>query len=480
MLTSAHTKKIFLLYFLTVLFLSISSLFLIEKQSFVFFLLPVVLVVAYLYIVSLDTILLFITFATPLAVNISDSALGAALSVPAEPMMIGVVVVFVLVLIFKREYNRKLLFHPLSYIIYLSLLWMFVTTLTSSMPWVSLKHLLSRIWFVVPFFFVAATMFRTKQKIYQFFIIYMAALSIVVVYTLIRHLQYGFDEEAGHWVMTPFYNDHTAYGAALAMYIPVLAGFVIFPKISTAKRIVAFFSLLFFVVAVILSYTRAAWLSLFVAAGVLLVVLLRIKFRWLLITFLFIAGIAFTFQQQIIDKMEKNKQDSATNFDKHLQSMSNISSDASNLERLNRWNSAILMFEKKPWLGWGPGTYQFVYAPFQLARERTIISTNTGDRGTAHSEYLGPLSEEGIPGLLIVLLLFGYTVYLGMKLYRSGDEEIKVLSLMTTLGLITYMVHGFLNNFLSTGKLSVPVWGFMAVLVAIDVYHQNESKSEKQ
>lgn len=478
MVSVEHTRKAFLLYISTAIFFSLAFWFLLEKQTYALFVLPVVLVIAYYYFVSLDKILLLITFVTPLAINISDSALGSALSIPSEPLMMGVVAMFFFNLLFNRHYNVKLAKHPLSYILYLYLLWMLLTTFSSTLPLVSLKHFLSRLWFIIPFFFVAATVFRKKQNIIKFFSLYIAALSIVIVYTLIRHAQYGFDEDAGHWVMTPFYNDHTAYGAALAMFLPVLGGFILYPNISVVKRLLAVLIFIFFSVAIILSYTRAAWLSIFVVLAVLVFVLLKIKFRWLLAGVLILGGLTFAFQQQIMDRMEKNKQDSSTNFDQHLQSMSNISSDASNMERLNRWNSAILMFEKKPMMGWGPGTYQFVYAPFQLARDRTVISTNTGDRGTAHSEYLGPLSEEGIPGLLIVLLLFGYTVFLGLKLYKSKNREIKILSISTTLGLITYMVHGFLNNFLSTDKLSVPVWGFMAVLVALDVYGFQRNESE--
>ena len=138
------------------------------------------------------------------------------------------------------------------------------------------------------------------------------------------------------------------------------------------------------------------------------------------------------------------------------------------------------MFEDRPVFGWGPGTYQFVYAPFQRSKEKTIISTNLGDKGTAHSEYLGPLSEEGLLGSLLVLLLAGFVIYTGIKVYtKAKDVEVKFLSLMTLLGLITYFVHGFLNNFLSTDKLSVPFWGFIAVLVALDVFHSDSKKELK-
>ncbi len=47
---------------------------------------------------------------------------------------------------------------------------------------------------------------------------------------------------------------------------------------------------------------------------------------------------------------------------------------------------------------------------------------------------------------------------------------------MATLGLITYISHGFLNNFLDTDKLSVPFWGFVAIIVALDVYHTQHPK----
>jgi hypothetical protein len=40
------------------------------------------------------------------------------------------------------------------------------------------------------------------------------------------------------------------------------------------------------------------------------------------------------------------------------------------------------------------------------------------------------------------------------------------------------MTHGFLNNFLDTDKLSVPFWGFTAIIVALDVYHTGKAEEE--
>jgi hypothetical protein len=36
-------------------------------------------------------------------------------------------------------------------------------------------------------------------------------------------------------------------------------------------------------------------------------------------------------------------------------------------------------------------------------------------------------------------------------------------------------VHGFLNNFLDTDKLSIPFWGFIAALVYLDIKQKKET-----
>jgi O-antigen ligase len=172
----------------------------------------------------------------------------------------------------------------------------------------------------------------------------------------------------------------------------------------------------------------------------------------------------------LVIQLERNKQDSSDDLAQHVESISNVSSDASNLERLNRWSCAWAMFQERPLWGWGPGTYQFEYAPFQTSDLRTIISTNNADLGNAHSEYLGPLAEQGVLGLVGVLALLMGTCHLGFKLQRTlkGLEE-KRLAMGLFLGLITYFVHGVLNNYLDTDKASAPFWGFLALLVVLDL-----------
>lgn len=446
--------------------------YLISREIYLAFLLPILIIIAILYVFNLDIILLIITFVTPLAINFHDFDMDIGMSIPSEPMMFGVLLLFVLKFFYNNQFDKKVLYHRISIAISIYLIWILITSITSELPIVSFKFLVSKLWFIIPFYFLGTQLFRNYRNIKRFIWFYILPLIIVIGYTIYNHAGYGFDEKSGHFVMTPFYNDHTAYGAAIVMFIPITLGFVFNNKYNKTKRMLSFFVLTILIVALILSYCRAAWLSLLFALMVFLFIKFKVKFKWILLSFISIISLFFAFQWQILDLLEKNKQDSSANFIEHIQSISNISSDASNLERINRWQSALRMYHDRPFFGWGPGTYQFLYAPYQRSKEKTIISTNAGDMGNAHSEYIGPLAETGFIGMLTVFGILISVVYSGLMVYKkTNDKEAKILVLSSILGLLTYYFHGIMNNFLDTDKASVPFWGFIAIIVAIDIYH---------
>ena len=467
--------KIAWLYIVAALFLAVGLFLVVKKNTYLFFALPVVLGVLLLYIFSLDKVLLLTAFTVPLSINLKALEAGLAISLPAEPLLIGIMVLFFAKMLYDGKYDKRISHHPIAIVIYCMFAWMLVTTITSEMPVVSLKFILSRLWFVIPAFFLCAILFKKPKNIHWFIWLYIAALCIVCVYTIIHHAQFGFDGDSAHWVMTPFYNDHTAYGAALAIYLILALTYVFLPGIKTSRRLIIIGVVALLSVALVFSNCRAAWLSVIAALAVLICVLLKIKFRWIATVVVVLVGLFLAFQNQIIDALEKNNQDASGDLVENIQSITNISTDASNLERINRWQSAFRLFNERPVFGWGPGTYQFVYAPYQMSKEKTIISTNAGDGGNAHSEYFGPLAEQGIVGSILVLILVIVTVYHGMKAYkRCKNRQAKTLVLGATLAFISYFVHGLLNNFMDTDKLAVPVWSLAALIAAIDVYYADK------
>ena len=482
-MTGNRTIKISLFYFISIAFIVLNVFFVVKKDSLVINALPFLLAILLLAIYSFDKIIYFVVFFAPLSLPLHELVPGFSFDMylPTEPFLFGLLILFLLKVSHERQFDRNILLHPVSLAIYVNLSWIFLTCLTSTMPVVSIKFLLSRLWFVVGLYLLTAKLFEGGKHMEKYVWLYLISFVGVIFYATIRHIGYGlWNKQAAHFVVTPFYNDHTSYGAALAIFLPFAA---VFSFNSFLSRKIKFAALVVFgilLMGFVLSYSRAAWLSMVVALGVLFVIRLKIRFRTIFVTVLSLLVLLVVFQNRIFMYLENNSKESSANLTEHISSMANISSDASNLERINRWSSAIRMFKDKPVFGYGPGTYMFQYAPYQLNKDRTIISTNAADGGNSHSEYLGPLAESGVLGLLTFLLIIVVVVYTAVNTYtRLKDARLKSIVLAALLGLVTYYIHGFLNNFLDTDKLSVPFWGFTAMIVAIDIYSRKELRAQK-
>ncbi len=475
-------KQIWIFYIASILFVCLDLLFILLRINFMAGLLPLAALIIYLALFSLDKLMLFVVFCTPISINIFQvpglglGDIGVGMALPTEPIMFGIMLLFFMHIAYSG-YDKKILRHPVTIMISLSLIWMLVTCFTSTMYFVSFKYLLERSWGVVTFFFLGILLFKNVKNIYSFHWLYVASFLLVIGYTIVRHYPSHFSEKGAHTAVNPFYNDHTAYGALLAMFVPILGGFSLIKRFGPTVRILAFCLFLVFLMALALSYSRAAWLSTIAAIALLILMLFRVKLKWILAGLTLGLCLFFAYQTSIIMKLQRNNTDVSQDIGKEIQSISNISSDASNRERLNRWSCAYRMWLDKPVFGYGPGTYMFKYAPYQLSYMRTIISTNEGNGGNAHNEYLGPLAEEGVFGMLIMLAIATTVIALAFRLfYTLKDRDMRILVISIFLGLITYFVHGLMNNFLDTDKAAVPFWGFIAMLVAIDLTNKEQEK----
>ncbi|MDY5969848.1 MAG: O-antigen ligase family protein [Bacteroidales bacterium] len=452
----------------------IANFFALGKDFYYLILLPFAGLVALLFILRFETGLMVMALLTPFAINMSFGG-GLELSMPVEPMMILFSLMFLFRVLIDKNYDIRILKHPISMALLVSLGWLFVTACTSQIPWVSFKYLIARLWFVTPFFFAATQIFRNPQRIRQFFWCYAIGLLGVILYSTFRTVGGFRDLQTLHRAMTPFYNDHTAYGAAIALFLPATFYFI-FSRHSKGWANILFLALfILLLVGFLFSYCRAAWLSIAASLGIYVLVRLGMKVKWMLLLFGLGVGAFFVYQNDVLYKLGKNHQDSSYDIKGQIESISNISTDASNVERLNRWASALRLWKDHPVLGIGPGTYQFLYASYQRSYQLSTISTNSGNLGNTHSEYLGPLTEQGVPGAALVVAIFMLTFATGVKVYRTAKNTAAAnMALAFTLSLLTYYVHGVFNNFLDTDKLSVPFWAFTAVIVALDLYSEKK------
>jgi O-antigen ligase len=374
--------------------------------------------------------------------------------------------------------DQRIWKHPIIIAVSIFVCWIIITSITSSHVLVSFKFLLARLWFFIPVLVFGTYFFRKESNRILFLWLFIIGSCITILYTIQHHAQYKFGEKEGHWVMAPFFKDHTIYGAIVALILPISICLFWYKRHTILFQVILIFIITIILVGLYFSYTRAAWLSIIIAVVMGLIVYYRVNFKFLLGIGLIGLLIVLLKWDSIEMELARNKNEHTTeSFNERFQSAANVSTDASNLERINRWSCAISMFKERPIFGYGPGTYAFEYAPFQEPENLTIISTNFGDLGNAHSEYLGALSEMGIFGLLtflgVVIAIF-YSAVTLYHLYPISDRKNRTIVMGIILALTTYFSHAFLNNFLDTDKAAVPIWGMCAMLIVMGLEVKNK------
>lgn len=449
-------------------------------EYYLYALLPLALLGVVYMFVRFGNSLLLVSLFTPWALKVSFG--DASLSMPSEPVLIAIMLMFCWQILIGKEYDKKIVRHPVTVLLLVNLLWTLVTCFTSQDIVVSFKYLLSQLWFVIPCFFFAVPLFAKKTRMHTFIALYCLSLCIVIVYSTVRFAASGFDFNFSYYAMQPFYNDHTAYGAVIALFIPAILYHIIYGRrigLPVGAIVLSVLALVVLGVGFVLSYSRAAWMSLFVALGVWVLAKIKINGRVLIgggVVVLLALALSWS---SIMGRFSKNEQDSSGNMVEHIASITNVSTDDSNVERLNRWYCAIQMFRERPLLGRGAGTYAFLYSPYQKSHKMSGISTDEGNLGSTHSEYLRPLSEQGLIGMLLTVALFLSVFIVGIRAYKRTDDKLLAnFALFVTMALITYYLHGFLNQFLETDKLAVPFWTFTAMIVAIDLYAPKKNACE--
>lgn len=471
-------RKDSILLSLGVLYVFLTLYFVWNDQAY-FSLASIGLIAVFAAIFYTNLSFLAIAFFTPISVNIEEYTKSFGLFIPTEPLLFGIMVLLLMMQLQNEIFPKEIWKNPIIWAVTFYIFWVFITSVTSSSPLTSFKFLLARLWFMIPLLLYGPFIFMKESNIRIFMWLYSIGMMIAIGYTVVVHASYGFGEKEGHWVMWPFFKDHTIYGCMVAFTVPMVFGLYFSKKHSPLIQAVLLSFIVLNLVGLYFSYTRAAWLSIFAAVGVWGLIHFRIKFSWIAGLSLFFGLLLYFSWDAIQMDMARNKSEHTTEeFGEKLQSATNVTTDASNLERLNRWSCAISMFEERPFLGFGPGTYAFEYARFQEPENTTIISTNFGDAGNAHSEYLGPLAEMGFMGLITTLLIVIAIFYKAISLYirwPNEEREMKIILLSMILSLVTYFVHAFLNNFLDTDKAAVPIWGFCAAIIALEIkLHQKE------
>ncbi|QDA58797.1 O-antigen ligase family protein [Hymenobacter jejuensis] len=403
---------------------------------------------------------------------------GLSLDVPSEPLLVVLLgCVSASLLLGRNALPARFWTHPLVVLMGLALLWAVVSTLFSVNATKSIKYLLAKTWYLVPFVFGTLLVVRRPADVWRVAGCYAAGTAATVLYAAVRHASTGFTFATINHAVQPFYHNHVLYSVALALLVPY-AFYAARATTHRGKRRLWYAAMVLFVLGISLSYTRASMLSLPVAAGFYLMMRLRQTRMVLWAVVLMAAGAAAylvhqdnfmryapTFERTIFN---------GQNFEKHLEATYKLE-DVSGMERVYRWVAAAHMIGEKPWVGSGPSTFYPEYKRFTIKSFRTYVSANP-EHSTTHNYFLLMLAEQGIPGLGLFALLVGTALLRMERLYhRSTSAAHRRVVLAAGLSLVIIVFHLFLNELVEVDKIGSFFYLNLAVLMRAEEWIDSES-----
>ena len=408
---------------------------------------------------------------------------GLGTNLPTEPLMVGLMVVFLFWSIHKvKELNFRALLHPLSLLLILHIAWIYLTTITSDLLWVSVKYALSKTWYVCAFFFFSLLIFRRSKDFQKAFWYIFIPLFITIIITLTRHAAIGFSFEMVHTVFHPFHRNHVSYSALLSLFFPILIVAIGWYAPFSGRWWLLILAVPIFLLGIYFAYTRAGYVALLIAAGAYVVIRMRLmKIAVLGSLVVVVLGVAYL--------INDNKYlDYAPNFDRTIShtEFNNLleatykGEDISTMERVYRWVAGFNMIADKPVLGAGPGNFIYFYKPYTVTSFQTYVSKNE-DQSGIHSYYLMTAVEQGIVGLIIFLLLCAAQLIIGERVYhQTEDPLLRSIVIAALLCIVVIDAFQIINDMLETDKMGPFFFISTALLIKIDLINQRQKTLSHQ
>ena len=443
---------------------------------------PIALFIAFILFIDLKLGYYLVALIIPFSINLPIPFLHITLNVPLEPLLL----ILFIAMIYQIAINGidiTYIKHPLSILFILFCTFILLSSLFSTNILVSLRMCIQTFVYIIPAYWGIIFLSKNdKLFIRNLLILPLISFSIICFINFIRHGALHFDRAYAPSMANPFYSDHTIYATMAALMIPMA---FVFMTWYFGKNIYYFFSFLSILIVtfsgLILSYSRAGFISVLVAFGLYFFIRLKISW-WIVVVFIgFTLIYAVSNQDNLLMFLKRNQTESKTrktNLSNQVKSITNVNNDVSNLERINRWKSALRMIHERPFLGFGYGMYQYEYFPYQKESETTEISIRNpqakyaiGTGGTTHSEYLLLTSENGILCGITYIALLVTSIVLSIKNIRNIpiNHVYNYISIGIAMSITTYIMHGFFNNFLDTSKINVLFFVLLACITSISV-----------
>jgi len=406
----------------------------------------------------------------PLSTEINiTSSLG--LDFPDEPIMMLLTAMALL-----RWWHQPQAFpdtvwrHPLFLLLLVHLLWIMITCFYSEQPILSVKFLLAKSWYIVPFVILPALWLKSIRNIEKMVRYLLIPMGVIMIITLLRHAVSGFSFESINRHLFPFFRNHVNYGAMLVCLLAVAFGAYQYTTHDKSYRKWLQIFIIIGIVALIFSYSRGAWLALI--GGLVTVWVIRKRMITpviitALLTVLISTVWLSTDQRYFRFAPDHDRTIFHTDFSQHM-SATIAFKDVSNAERFYRWIAGARMFAERPLTGFGPSTFYHNYRPYTVRRFETWVSDNP-EHSTVHNYFLLTALEQGLIGLLIFCSLYFLMLWRIQKIYHQLHSYFfRIVTLTTGAILVMIGIINFMSDMIETDKIGSLFWLCLGMIIVLE------------
>lgn len=419
-------------------------------------------------------------FSIPFAIDLDLAGGSLSTSVPDEP------IVWLFLLLFALIWARRPSIlpewwwrNPIVLVVTLQFVWTLVAVGFSTEPLFSIKFLIAKIWMLVSFFIIPLFIFRDKKDFKTAFMVLLVPLVLTMLIILYRHSRIGFSFIKIQRAIDPLYYNHVDYSTIMSMFFPLLFMAYSLCKGKWLLRNTIIFLIIFFFVAIYLTYARAAMVAVVFSLIIYLSIRLRLV-KLVLPVFYGLVAVLLVFmisnKEYMLYRPNFNETYMHKTFTEHM--IATIRGrDMSSMERIYRWIAGVRMSTDRPITGYGPNAFYYNYKPYAVTSFRTYVSRNT-EKSTTHNYFLFMLVEQGWPAMLLYAILMMLLFAQAQKIYyRFHDRFYKKV----TLGIAMLIAAAFINNFFSelyeTHKVGALFYIAVALLVVLDKKSRDEEKT---
>jgi putative inorganic carbon (hco3(-)) transporter len=430
-----------------------------------------VVVGCFIFWVGYDYIplILFLQLAFSVELQITSST---RLTVPTELLIPILFLMFGFSVLFRGKITYRS--SPLNVAIIILYCVMVASLRHTLEPISTIKAIIRDTGYIVAGYYLIPRYIRTEKHLWQLIYGCFGIHTLLVLYGFATQAMGGFHVYGD--IAKPFFIEHCIYAAYITITFSFLLAFYLDMEPSQSRFWMGIVTALFGA-AILLTFVRAAWISI---VFLLVYYLFLFRRRKSSVDLLIVLIVVF-----LLGMVVAATTDIGSLILKRLDSITETKYSA-NLDRIDRWTVAWRIWGDHPYLGTGWGSYPDVYfsyssyAPDKYDPLFVSAPFASGFRMGAHNIYLELMAEVGLVGLFAYLAMiytfFHCATFLHLKL---KDRRQRTLIIGVQGAMITYLVHAFVNNLGPSDKMGITFWFLMGMVPTLDALHRSSEKERQ-